>query len=111
MLRYADEAAGLTYAARFRSEGDVILAEAELDSLLDIHCHWLAAPVLPAPQMSDEILDWHGTWLREFHRQATPWSHGIRMRESRSGRSGHEHPPVAAIPSRGATRSGMVRHL
>lgn len=109
-LRFADPDLGLTYTARFRGEGDVITASSSLQADSEILCHWLAAPVLPAPQLSDEIHDWHGTWLREYQRQITPWSYGIRLRESRSGRSGHEHPPVALIPVRGAGKTGGEVH-
>lgn len=105
-----DNTLGISYRAQFRVKGDVLIARATISSDKAITCHWLAAPVLPAPQLSDEILDWHGTWLREYHRQSTPWSHGIRLREARTGRSGHEHPPIAAIPSRGATRTAGVVH-
>ncbi len=109
-FQFADESLGLRYTACFRAVDDVILASARIDSETPLVCHWLSAPVLPAPQLSDEIIDWHGTWIREFHRQATPWSHGIRLRESRTGRSGHEHPPVAMIPSRGASKTQGIVH-
>ncbi len=109
-LRFADADLGLRYIARFRAEGDVILAEAELESDRPLRCHWLSAPVLPGPQEADAIHDWHGTWIREFHRQSTPWSHGVRLRESRTGRSGHEHPPIAMFPGRGATRDAGEVH-
>ncbi|WP_319567062.1 alpha-galactosidase [Cohaesibacter marisflavi] len=104
-LFFSDAIHGLRYVAQFAPIGDVIIASAALSSDAPVLCHWLAAPVLPAPHMSDDILDWHGTWLKEFQRQKTPWSAGIRMREARTGRSGHEHPPVAMIPLRGATRT------
>lgn len=104
-LSFEDAGLGIAYTARFSAVADVIVASAEIEAQADICCHWLSAPVLPAPQSSDKIIDWHGTWLREFHRQETPWSHGIRMREARTGRSGHEHPPMAMIPVRGATRA------
>ncbi|AUH66500.1 alpha-galactosidase [Paracoccus zhejiangensis] len=109
-LHFTDTDLGLTYTARFTPAGDVITASAELQSNRPLLCHWLAAPVLPAPLLSDEIHDWHGTWLREYQRQVTPWSHGIRLREARMGRSGHEHPPVALIPTRGASKTGGVVH-
>ncbi|TRD22809.1 alpha-galactosidase [Palleronia caenipelagi] len=111
-LRFTDPALGLTYIARFQVTGDVITAEARLNADHPVSCHWLAAPVLPGPQDSDAIHDWQGSWIREFHRQITPWSQGIRLREARQGRSGHEHPPMALILSRGCTKtSGTARAL
>lgn len=110
VFRYEDAALGLRYTARFVAHAEVIVASAQLDSADEMRCHWLAAPVMPAPQLSDDIIDWHGTWIREYHRQVTPWSHGIRLREARTGRSGHEHPPVAMIPTRGATRTRGTVH-
>ncbi|WP_319517936.1 alpha-galactosidase [uncultured Martelella sp.] len=109
-LRFSDETLGLAYSAHFKTVGDVIVASSEVRSQTPVCCHWLAAPVLPGAQSSEKITDWHGTWLREFHRQETPWSHGIRMREARTGRSGHEHPPMAMIPLRGATRTAGEVH-
>ncbi|MDO4906034.1 MAG: alpha-galactosidase [Lautropia sp.] len=109
-FRFADESLGLRYTARFRAVDSLVIASAEIESDHPLCCHWLSAPVMPAPALSDEILDWHGTWIREFHRQSTLWSHGIRMREARTGRSGHEHPPIAAIPTRGATRTQGTVH-
>ncbi|MDO4232973.1 MAG: alpha-galactosidase [Lautropia sp.] len=110
IFEYEDTDLELRYTARFVAYADVIVASAQLHSARHICCHWLSAPVLPAPQLSDEILDWHGTWIREYHRQSTPWSHGIRLREARTGRSGHEHPPVALVPTRGATRTQGTVH-
>lgn len=109
-FRYADTENGLRYQADFRAQDEVIVASARLESDRPIRCHWLSAPVLPAPQQSDHLIDWHGTWIREFERQIVPWSHGIRLREARTGRSGHEHPPVALVPSRGATRTQGTVH-
>jgi alpha-galactosidase len=81
----------------------------EADAL--VRLHWLAAPVLPAPQDGD-IIDVHGKWTREFHLNRVAWSPGIRLREARTGRSGHEHPPYVLFPGRGATNTeGEVRAL
>ena len=109
-LRYADAALGLRYVARFAVHGLVIVAEAQIESDRPVRCLWLAAPVLPAPDLADEIHDWHGTWIREFQRQATPWSHGVRLREARTGRSGHGHPPLALLPSRGCSKTAGEAH-
>ncbi len=66
---------------------------------------WLAAPVLPAPQAGG-MIDVHGKWIGEFQLIRTPWTPGIRARESRTGRSGHEHPPYLILAGDGCTNSG-----
>lgn len=69
-----------------------------------IRVHWLAAPVLPAPQ-TGQMIDVHGKWTREFHLTHTDWTPGIRLREARTGRSGHEHPPYLILAEAGCTNS------
>lgn len=69
-----------------------------------IRLHWLAAPVLPAPQ-SGGMIDVHGKWTREFHLNRVEWAPGIRNRKSRTGRSGHEHPPFLILAEAGCTNT------
>ena len=70
-----------------------------------LRVQWLAAPVLPAPQNATEMLDISGKWTREFQLNTTPWSMGARLREVRTGRSGHEHPPWLILPVTGCTNT------
>lgn len=111
-LRYADEASGLRYAAHFAidPETHVIEASAEVASPQEMRLHWLAAPVFPAPQLCDEMIDFAGRWCGEFQENRTPWSAGIRLRESRTGRTGHEHFPALILPGRGATNTAGEVH-
>ncbi len=97
----------LTYTAEFtlHPTTHVIAMTAQLNSDRPLHLHWLAAPVLPAPQSSDEMIDLAGRWCGEFQLNRTPWSPGIRYRENRTGRTGHEHFPGLIIPCRGATNA------
>ncbi len=106
-LTYADTSGLLTYRARFDIDPDthMIEAGAELDAISPVHLHWLAAPVFPAPQLSDEMIDFAGRWCGEFQPNRTPWSPGIRYRENRTGRTGHEHFPGLIVPVRGATNA------
>ena len=75
-----------------------------------LRLHWLAAPVLPAPQLAHEMIDVSGRWIGEFQLNRTPWSPGARLREARTGRSGHEHPPYLILPGLGATNTGGEAH-
>lgn len=97
----------LTYTAEFTIDPatHVIAMTARLSSDRPLHLHWLAAPVLPAPQQSDEMIDFAGRWCGEFQLNRTPWSPGIRYRENRTGRTGHEHFPGLIVPCRGATNA------
>lgn len=95
VLTYQDTALGITYEANFAltPQTGLITAWARLTSTKPIWLQWLAAPVFPAPQNSSEMLDVSGRWIGEFQINTVPWSAGIHLRESRTGRSGHEHFP------------------
>ncbi|WP_108484490.1 alpha-galactosidase [Oceaniglobus ichthyenteri] len=106
-LTYRDDAHGIRYNASFAADPEtrVIAIQATITSDVPVHLHWLAAPVLPAPQLADEMLDVSGRWCGEFQLNATPWSAGIHSRENRTGRTGHEHFPGLILPCRGATNT------
>ncbi len=106
-LRYTDQDEVLTYAAHFAIDEHthLIEASARLDAARPVHLDWLAAPVFPGPQLSDEMIDVAGRWCGEFQFHKTPWTPGIRYRENRTGRTGHEHFPGLIIPCRGATNA------
>ena len=106
-LTYADDANGLTLTVTFAidDETHIITCQTTLDADRPVHLHWLAAPVMPAPQLSDEMIDVSGRWCGEFQLARTPWSAGMRYRENRTGRTGHEHFPALIIPCRGATNT------
>lgn len=107
-LIYTDETVGLTYEARFAIDPATRIIEARsiLSSEMLLRLDWLAAPVLPAPQHSDEMIDFAGRWCGEFQTSHTPWSQGVRLRENRTGRTGHEHFPGLIVPCHGATNTG-----
>ena len=76
-----------------------------LEADAPLRVQWLAAPVLPAPQLADHMIDVAGRWIGEFRLQSVPWSAGIRLREARTGRSGHEHPPYVLLPELGCSKT------
>ncbi len=106
-LRYADEANGISLTFLFATDAStrIITAKTRLDATRAVHLHWLAAPVLPAPQQSDEMIDFAGRWTGEFQPNRTAWSPGMRYRENRTGRTGHEHFPGLLIPCSGCTNT------
>ena len=106
-LRYSDQENVLHYTAHFEANPHtrIITSRAVLEADRPVHLHWLAAPVFPAPQLSDDMIDLSGRWCGEFQINRTAWSPGIRYRENRTGRTGHEHFPGLVIPCRGATNA------
>ena len=108
MFTCKDEDIGLTYEAKITldPETHVIALQSRVHSDHPLHLHWLAAPVLPAPQHSETMIDVSGRWCGEFQLNRTTWSPGIRYRENRTGRTGHEHFPGLIVPCQGATNTG-----
>lgn len=106
-LTFRDVENGLAYTARFsiNPATHVIETAAVLDARKPIHLHWLSAPVFPAPQLSEEMIDFSGRWCGEFQMNRVPWTPGMRYRENRTGRTGHEHFPGLLLPCRGATNA------
>ena len=106
-LVFTDENNGLTYVARFaiNAQTHVIETQSSLEADQPVHLHWMSAPVMPAPQLSDEMIDVAGRWCGEFQLNRTAWSPGMRFRENRTGRTGHEHFPGLMVPCRGATNT------
>ncbi|MGB0439624.1 MAG: alpha-galactosidase, partial [Paracoccaceae bacterium] len=106
-LTYRDQNDTLIYRAHFaiNPRTHVITAQAEVEAAQGMHLHWLAAPVFPGPQQSDEMLDFAGRWCGEFQMNRSAWSAGMRYRENRTGRTGHEHFPGLLVPCRGATNT------
>ncbi len=94
----------LTHSARPTSSG-VIALKTVLESDTPVRVDWLCAPAMPGTQQAEEMIDIAGRWTGEFQLVHTPWSAGIRMREARTGRSGHEHPPYIIVPEVGCTNT------
>jgi alpha-galactosidase len=93
----------LTHSLTTHSTG-VVALQTRLQSATPLRVHWLAAPVLPAPQ-TGAMIDVHGKWTREFHLNHVAWTPGVRLREARTGRSGHEHPPYLILADDGCTNT------
>ena len=79
--------------------------QATLAAQRPVRLTWLAAPVLPAPRLADEMIDFSGRWCGELRANVTPWAPGARFRENRTGRTGHEHFPGLVVPCRGTTNT------
>lgn len=103
----ADENNGLTLTFDFAVDPKtyIITCQTTLDATRPIRMHWLAAPVVPAPQQSDEMIDISGRWCGEFQLNRSAWSAGMRSRENLTGRTGHEHFPGLLVPTAGTTNT------
>lgn len=111
LLVHRDRSWGLTHSARFDADPTtgVMTVRAALEAERPVRLSWLAAPVLPAPHLADEMIDFSGRWCGEFRTNVIPWRPGVRLRENRTGRTGHEHFPGLFIPCRGTTNTrGIV---
>jgi alpha-galactosidase len=105
-LRLISTAPGLTLIHDISATATGLIAlQTRLQSNAAIRVQWLAAPVLPAPQRADTLIDVSGKWTREFALNHVAWTPGIRLHESRTGRSGHEHPPYLILPETGCTNT------
>ena len=99
----------LTHTVTAHATG-VFTLRTDLAADRPVRVQWLAAPVLPAPHSGAEMIDVSGRWIGEFQLIRTPWAPGIRLREARTGRSGHEHPPYLILPDPGCTNTAGAAH-
>ena len=106
-LVFKDKDLGITYTAGIDAlyEDDVYALNAKIDSNNPIIMEWLSAPVIEAPQTSNEMLDYGGHWGSEYRSQRTPWVTGVHLRESRVGTTSHAHFPGLMIPTAGSSEN------
>ncbi len=107
-LHFCDQENGLRYVAHFvvHRDSQLISMWAELEADEPVYVSWLAAPVVPASQNSDVMIDFSGRWCGEFKTNEIAWMPGCHVRDNPTGRTGHEHFPGLIIPNRGAANIG-----
>ena len=76
----------------------VFSLDTQMISKPGLRVSWLAAPVLPLPASATETIEFYGKWCGEFARQTVPIQTGARVRESYSGKTGHESFPGLIVP-------------
>lgn len=101
----ADDHISICFEIMAHQNSDMLEMRTIVDSSEPIFIDWLSAPVLPAPQNSTNTIEISGRWCREFQMKDVPWTSGARLRETTSGRSGHEIFPGVLIPETGTTNS------
>lgn len=102
-LNYWDAEAEISLKFMFKTDAEtqVITAQTIVEAQDPIRLDWLAAPVIPAPQNSAELIDFAGRWCGEFQMNSTPWTAGIRTRENRTAAPGTNISPVSSCPAMG----------
>ncbi|MCY1706207.1 alpha-galactosidase [Pannonibacter sp. SL95] len=110
-LQLISRDADLTLTHEIRTEPTgVLVLKSTLTSERPVRVTWLAAPVLPLPSGAQDSIDFSGRWIGEMQPERMAIRTGIRLRESRTGRSGQEHPPFALVAEAGCRNtSGDVR--
>jgi len=106
-LQFEDEGLGISYILKAEADPktDVIKLSAEVQTDEDIHVHWLAAPVVPGPQLAEEIITFTGRWCGEFNPNRIAWIQGAHLSSAPGGRTSHERAPGIILPCRGTTES------
>ncbi|MEC5344577.1 alpha-galactosidase [Brenneria populi] len=59
------------------------------------------AVTLPLPERAEEVMAFHGRWLREFQPHRVQLKHGGYLQESRRGRTSHEYFPAMVLGESG----------
>lgn len=103
VLRHAAPGLRLDVTIRAMDHGLIGLS-ARLSSDAAITLHHLAL-ALPLPAHLSELTELAGRWTREFQPVTSTLNHGARLRDARTGRSGHEHPPHLWLTTPGTTNT------
>lgn len=100
-LTYTDSKLELTYTTTIIAfeDSNMFSLSAKIDSKKPIFMDWFSAPVMPASQNSNKMIDYGGQWSGEFQCQTTPWVTGVHFRESRSGTTSHANFPGLLVPT------------
>jgi alpha-galactosidase len=95
-----DESQGLKYVATFTANqtSGIIEAETSLHSVRPMMVNFLSAPVMDVPPSTTHLIEYAGRWTQEFGERVVPISRGAHMRQSKRGRTGHDHFPAMLFP-------------
>ena len=105
---------GLNYTAKFSANqtSGIIEASATLTSTSAIFVQFLAAPVMQVPSITKNLIEYAGRWTQEFGERTVPITRGVHMRQSKRGRTGHDHFPAMLFPNQSCDwQTGEVRGI
>ncbi|MDM7458504.1 MAG: glycoside hydrolase family 36 N-terminal domain-containing protein, partial [Paracoccus sp. (in: a-proteobacteria)] len=102
-LRHIAPGLQLEITAQAMAHGLIALS-ARLFSDTPLTLHHLAL-ALPIPPHLSHLTELAGRWTREFQPVTTGLDHGARLRDARTGRSGHDHAPHLWLTGAGTTNT------
>jgi alpha-galactosidase len=107
ILTFIDTECGLTiiFDLSLTAETSLLRLQTRLQSKDDIIVNWLAAPVLPAPAHTNEMIEFSGRWCSEFQTRRLPFAPGARVRDNRTGRTDHAHFPGLIVCSKATSNT------
>jgi alpha-galactosidase len=107
-----DEKYGLTFTAVFNADpvSGIVEAESLLESSADIRLEFLSAPVMAVPENTQRLIEYAGRWTQEFGEREVSLTRGVHLRQSRRGRTGHDHFPAMLFPQPGCTWTAGGAH-
>jgi alpha-galactosidase len=86
-------------------ETSLLKLQTRLESADEITVDWLAAPVLPVPAHTGEMIEFSGRWCAEFLTRRLPFAPGARVRDNRTGRTDHAHFPGLVVCNAGTSNT------
>ncbi len=93
VFRLTDKPRGLALELECRIDADSNVARfvSRLTNLgdTDFTIEWLSAPVIAPPQHFSEAISFHGRWCGEFATERSVIAPGLKVSESRAGRTSH----------------------
>lgn len=113
-IELSDAKYGLKYTANFVADqrSGIIEASASLASTSPIFVQFLAAPVMQVPAITKNLIEYAGRWTQEFGERLVPITRGVHMRQSKRGRTGHDHFPAMLFPDQNCDwQAGEVRGI
>ncbi|WP_269585713.1 alpha-galactosidase [Roseibium sp. Sym1] len=106
-LVFADTALDLTlvFDLALTPDTSLLKLQTRLESADVIQVDWLAAPVLPVPAHTNEMIEFSGRWCAEFLTNRLPFAPGARVRDNRTGRTDHAHFPGLIVCNKATTNT------
>lgn len=106
-LTFVDGDLGLTLVLGLGLTADTSLLKLQtrLESTDIIQVDWLAAPVLPVPAHTDEMIEFSGRWCAEFLTRRLAFAPGARLRDNRTGRTDQGHFPGLIVCNSATTNT------
>nr|WP_310524787.1 alpha-galactosidase [Polymorphobacter sp.] len=102
-----DRAHGIALTHELAIDGDVLVATTILRNTgnTPLAVEWLAAPALPIPGFTTDIIGFEGRWAGEFQTTRQTRHMGAHVRENRRGRTSHDAFPGVIVTETATTEA------